>query len=305
VLVSTATLSALPHSWSDVPLEQPYRYDFAPHSHSVYFNTALMADPSPGFEYNLIKVDADSLALQPLLKNGQGGAELTFSPDGSRIALVADNRISVVQVDGSELKTVFTFPTVNMYNGSGYFPQVVWLPDASGFKTVIPAADALANPSAPTRFMFVPADGSRAAQLAEFISTPAFANPPRISPDGARVLYARPNGADLELHIIDASTADRAFFSCAADQCGVLGWAPDSLHVVYWLDDKRRAYLGSSDVQGIPLSDTTYAEQVTWLDTAHYLFLDGADLRIGILGQPGLLIDTADPDGFDFALMQR
>jgi len=300
LLVSGAFLAALPNA-AGGPLE-PGLFAFAPRSHALYFNTSLADGSSSVPQGDLLSVDADNPAPQVLLNTGQGGAGFSFSPDGGRIALARSDRINMVNLDGSGLKTVFSFPPVNMGSGSSYIPQVVWTPDSTGFETVIPPADGLANPAAPSRFMFVPADGSRAAQLAEFIAAPASADAPRISPDGARVLYVRPQGASLELHIIDASTADRAYFSYAADKFGTLGWAPDSLHMLYWIDDRRRAYLGSSEAQAIPVSDLAFAEQVTWLDTTHCLFLDGAELRLRNLGQPSLRIDTADPGGFDFAL---
>jgi len=300
LLVSGAFLAALPNA-AGGPLE-PGQFAFAPRSHALFFNTSVAGGSSSVPQQDLLRVDADNPAPQVLLNTGQGGAKFSFSPDGGRIALARSDRINVVNLDGSGLKTVFSFPMVNTNNGSTYLPQVVWTPDSTGFETVIPPENALANAAAPSRFMFVPADGSRAAQLAEFVAVPAFVDPPRISPDGARVLYLRPQGTSLELRVIDASTADRAYFSYAADKLGTLGWTPDSLQMLYWIDDRRHAYLGSSEAQAIPVSDVAFAEQITWLDTTHCLFLDGADLRLRTLGQPSVLIDTADPGGFDFAL---
>ncbi len=303
VLASAGALAALPHTEPGGPLELRL-FDFAPHSHDVYFNTTLVSDPFSVPQYDLVKVNADNPVVQPLLNGDQGGYEFTFSPDGTKIALTRSDKINLVNADGSGLKTVFTFPLVMMYSEVSYTPQVVWLPDASGFKTVIPASDALGNPAAPTRFMFVPADGSQAAQLAEFVAAPAFADRPYISPDGAKVLYAKPQGANLELHVIDASTADQMVFWYAADKFGILGWAPDSVHFIYWIDDTRRTWLGSLGAQGIPLSDVSFASNVTWLDAKRYLFMNETELRIRTLGQPSILIEAGVGDGFDFSLPQ-
>src|SRR5258706_3163625 len=301
VLASAGALAALPHTDSGGPLE-PRFFDFAPHSHDGYFNTMLIGNPFSVPQQDLAKANADNPAVQSLLNDDQGGDEFTFSPDGTKIALARSDKINVANADGSGLKTVFTFPFVMLYSEASYTPQVVWLPDASGFKTVIPAQDALGDPSALTRFMFVPADGSQAAQLAEFVAAPAFADRANISPDGAKVLYAKPQGANLELHVIDASTADQMVFWYAASNFGVLGWAPDSIHFVYWIDDSRRTWLGSMVAQGIPLSDVTFANKITWLDANRYLFMNETELRMRTLGQPSILIESGVDEGFDFAL---
>ena len=293
ILVAAAALT------TNAGPREPRRFAFAPHSHELYFNTVLTDNPFPVPQEDLWKVDADHPTVQPLLSAKQGGADFVFSSDGAKIALPRADKINIVNADGSGLTTVFSFTPVKMYSEASYTPQIVWLPDASGFKTVIPAADALAEPAALSRFMFVPADGSRAAQLAEFVSAPAAADPPRISPDGSRVFYARPRGGELELHIIDASTADQNFFSYDADKIGILDWAPDSLHVLYWQEDTRRAYLGAPNTQGTPLSDGANAEKVRWIDATQYLYLDGLDLRLRSLGQPSLLIAASVAEGFD------
>ncbi len=290
LLVSAGNLAALPHVNSGPPALR--LFDFAPKSHDVYFNTTLLGESFSTPEYNLAKVNADNPSLQSLLNNDQGGGQFTFSPDGRKIALARNDKINVVNSNGSDLKTVFTFPSVMMYSEVSYIPQVAWLPDGSGFKTVIPAQDQLANPSAPTRFMFIPVDGSQAAQLAEFVAGPAFANRPYISPDGSKVLYVKQQGANLELHVIDAGTADRAYFWYPARNFGILGWAPDSIGVIYWVDDTRRTWLGSLDNPAVPLSDVGFADRVTWLDTKSYLFINENELRIRSIGQPSVLIDS-------------
>ena len=304
LLASASALAALPHGSSD--LAQPRQFDFAPHSHDVYFNTIVLGDPFSMPEYNLVKVNADSTALQALLDGSQGGGQFVFSPDGKKIALPRNDKINVVNADGAGLKTVFTFPFVMMYSEISYIPDIAWLPDGSGFKTVIPAQDQLGDASAPTRLMFIPADGGPAAQLAEFVASPAFANRPSISPDGSKVLYTKAQGANLELHVIDASTADQMYFWHDANNFGILGWAPDSTHVMYWLDDNRRAWLGPQPNDAIPLSDVTFASEVTWVDSRRYLFINEAELRLRALGQPSILIDgNLSESVFDFTLLVK
>ena len=299
-LVSTAALAALPHAQGGLLV--PDRFDFAPRSHDLYFNTLLSSQPFPVPQDDLVRVNPDNASFRPLLNSGPGDASFTFSPDGTKIALSRSDRIDIFDLQTGTGKTVFTFPVVMMYSVANYLPEIAWMPDGSGFKTVIPAPDALGSPAAPTRFMFVPADGSQAAQLAEFVAVPAFKDRPYISPDGAQVLYLKPQGNNFELHLIDASTADKAVFQHPADKFGLLGWAPDSLHFVYWIDSPQSAWLGSTGAQGVLLSDVPGADHIAWVQDSLFLFENGTGLRLRTLGQPSLLIAGGVADAFDFCL---
>lgn len=294
MLASVGDLAVLSRSGSIAAW--PRQFDFAPRSHDVFFNIQVATASMPRPEYNLAKINADAPVLQALLDDTQGGGQFVFSPDGKKIALPRNDKINVVNADGSGLKTVFTFPQVMTYSEFNYIPEIVWLPDGSGFKTVIPAPDQRANPSARTHLMFISADGKIVARLAEFTASPAFLNRPFISPDGSKVVYTKTQGANLELHIIDASTADKTYFSHAADTFGVLGWSPDSAHVVYWADDRSALWLGPQQGEAIALSDVPNVEEIIWVDAQHYFFVAHVyELRFRKLGQPSVLID----DGFD------
>lgn len=299
VLAASSALATLPEV--DPGQVKLHFFEFAPFTHDIYFNTIVVSSPFAIPEGDLAKVNADAPVVQSLLKTNEGGAEFTFSPDGTKIALARNDKINVVNIDGSGLNTVFTYPLVMMYNETSYTPQVVWMLDGSGFKTVIPPPDAVANPSAPTRFMFVPAIGGPAAQLAQFVAAPAFQSRPYISPDGSKVLYTKLAGANLELHVIDASTTDQTYFWHAADQFGIVGWTPNSAGVVYWMDDTRRTWLGLLQGATVQLSDVNFADKITWVDGGRYLFLNESELRLRALGQPSVLIEDGVQGGFDFA----
>jgi hypothetical protein len=299
-LADSGTLANLPRSAEGKP--EVSQFVFAPGSHDVYFNTILMTESYPIAQYDLAKVNADAPVVQSLLKNGDGG-KIVFAPDGRKIALVQPEKINVVNADGSGSKTVFTFKMVSTYSEWFYLPEIAWMPDASGFKTVIPASDPLANPKKRTRFYFVPASGGKAAQLAEFLAAPVFQSGVFISPDGTKVLYGKEQGGNLELHVIDASTADKMYFWQPRDKFGPRGWTPDSQGLLYWRDDTRRTWLLAADGQASPLSDVTYATSVAWVDANRYLFVNETELRLRTLGQPSLLVDADFSGNFDFVLL--
>jgi Tol biopolymer transport system component len=301
VLASLDNLAQLPHSVTG--RQEVSNFEFAPASHTVYFSTIITGEGFPELQFDLARIDANGPSLQLLLKNGDGG-EVTFSPDGSKIALVQPEKINLVNADGSGFETLFTFELVSTYSEWFYLPEIVWMPDSSGFKTLIPAHDPLANPKELTRFYFIPASGAKAAQLAEFLASSAFQSGAYISPDGSKVVYTKPQNGNLELHVIDASTADQLLFSLPGDKLGALGWTPDSQNVVYWRDDTRITWLLTPDGQSASLSDVKYASQVTWVDASRYLFVNESELRLRTLGQPSLLIDADLSGGFDFVLLK-
>ena len=108
MLVSAADLAALSRSLAD-SYHRPRQFDFAPHSHDIYFNITTMIKDTPDFEDNLARVSADSPGVRALLSDGQAGDDFVFSPDGTKIALPRTNKINVVNMDGTGLKTVFSF----------------------------------------------------------------------------------------------------------------------------------------------------------------------------------------------------
>ena len=116
-------------------------------------------------------------------------------------------------------------------------------------------------------------------------------------------MYLKEQGGNLELHVIDASTADKTYFGYARDKFGILGWTPDSKNMLFWIDDPRRTWMAAGDNQS-PLSDVTYAANVTWVDANTYLFLNESELRLRTLGQPSQVIDTGVTGSFDAILVR-
>jgi len=303
VLASSAALLALLPA--GVEAVAPRQFDFAPRSHDVYLNVTSVSQEASVPEYNLAKVNADVPTLDSLLNSSQGGGQFIFSPDGTKIALPRNDKINVVDLDGSNLRTVFTFPRVLLHADANYVPQIAWMAGSSAFTTVIPPEDGVNNPSDPTRFYYIPIEGDdrQPAQLAQFVAAPAFQSQPYISPDAAKVVYTRPNGANLEVHVIDASTTDELYFQYPANRIGLLGWAPDSTQIMYWIDDSRIAWIASPGTEPALLSDVNFAVNINWVDTRRYFFLAGTELRLRTLDQPGTLIDGRLSDFiFDFTI---
>jgi len=271
-------------------------FAFQPGAHTLYFTTQSQGIGTPIPQNDLYAVDADQPVLRALLPAGQGG-RFSFAPDGAQLALIQPDRINVANLDGSGLKTVLTFAPVLKADGQAYLPPVAWLSNSYGFKTVIPNADS----SQPARFMFMAAQGGEPAQLALIRAAPvAMGYYPYISASSDTVAYLRENGSSLELHTIDASTADKTLLTHPKDQFGLLGWAGDGVSLVYWINDPSQTQLRHPDGSTVPLGGA----QIVWLDAAQYLSLSGNELRLTTLGQPGIVIDTGNITEFSGVILR-
>lgn len=236
---------------------------------------------------------------QVLENSGLGGIG-TFSPDGHWIAMARSTKILLMNTDGTNYHEAITFNQVQTYSEWDYIPEVVWFADSSEFRTVIPAHDALGNPSEGTYIWSVPVAGSP-VNMAGFTALPAFQSAPRLSPDGLNVAYLSPNGTDSELHLTGFYIGDELFSYYPTDQWGLVGWAPDSNGFVYWADDVRRLWFGHIGSAAVPLTDTPHVENLRWIDITHILFTNDSELRLGAPGGASSVIDTGMTGGFDFS----
>jgi hypothetical protein len=75
------------------------RFEWVAGTHILAFNTRLPTAIGQTLNHDLHLLDADSLRLTTLIPSGEGG-EFYHSPDGSQIALVTPNEISLIDADG-------------------------------------------------------------------------------------------------------------------------------------------------------------------------------------------------------------
>lgn len=226
--------------------------------------------------------DARLLATQA----ADGGA-LWFAPNGALLAVSTSDHIDVIDLNTSSLSTVLTYPAVP----DGYHPEVIWSPDSSGFKTVIPSQGGQAE------LLFVFTNGT-VASLAKFALLPLTESLPYISPGGGYIIYAAKSGEGKEsLYLMDSSGATRPYGEEAAN-VRALGWLPDAKHFAYAFEDAPRAFLG--DVAGNPQEISLAGYQVVrWVDGGHFLGTQGGSLYLGDIHGGKTLVD-AQVSAFDF-----
>ena len=269
---------------------KPYQYEFAGNTHKIYFTTSTSAG-QPRFDLNL--ADADRGDFQNLLAEGQGG-KFTFSPDLKAAALVQPGKILIYIPATGKSQVVYQFQPVKA--AGGYFlAPLVWLSDGYGFNTVIPALE-----GKPALYIFIPAAGGKTAQLAEFNPVLSTGNELFISPDGSKVLYLKAQADNLEMHVVDASTADRTYLRKPAGKIGILGWGPDSINMVFWADEAQYVYFSNGmAVSRLAEKNNTPITGLLWLNPNLCVVVSGSNLVQVVPGQSAQIIDSGVAGQFD------
>ena len=270
-------------------------------SNIVFFGTSTAGEAYTIPAYDLYVVAVSGGTAPSLLEPAGLGGVATFSPNGLMVALAQPTRIILMNTDGSNYLEAITYDLVQTYSEWFYVPEVVWLSDSNEIRSVIPAHDALGNPSERTYFWSVPVAGG-SVEMASFITVPAFQSAPRISPDALNVAYMSPNGTNSELHLNGFNIGDELYSLYPASQWGVVGWAPDSNWFVYWADEPRSLWFGHIGSAAIPLTDTPHTENLRWIDITRILFTNDGELRLGTPGGTSRVIDTDVISGYDFVI---
>ena len=270
----------------------PTQFDFAPGGYDVYFSNGDLSG-LPG--YDLWVVNAKKGESLPLLSPGSGG-EYSPAADWRFLALVQPGKIITYNVADRIAKVAYEYKQVE--NQVGYIPKIAWMENGYGFKTVIPGAD-----MNPARFLFITAEGGTAAQLAEFSAVPTNISDFYISPDGSKVLYLRGQSNELEIHVIDASTADKAYLKLPMGQMGISGWSPDSKNMIFWRDTPSNLwYFDGVSIQS--LGDVVFTDGLLWVDNTNYFFQSQMELRYFSFGKPSQILDEGFTGGMDILFMK-
>lgn len=284
---------------------RPYALQWLPDSSSLSFTSSPTFE-GPGLLIvgDIYQLDTVTGELTLALNTASGGLP-AYSPDGSLMAVVTPESISLANVDGSNYRAnLVTFERVMTYSEYHYYPQVVWAPDSSHFKVVIPPADPLDPGALSAAIWQVNADGAPGSLVATLTNIFPFAWP-ELSPDLSRVVYQRRFGAPTdnlkELHYASVNGSEDTLI-----HTGLLDFVshhPDSQHILFWLDVPTNYQLAQLDGTFMPLTDTGYARSVKWINDDTFLFFnfDGSawQLRQQSIGFPStVLVEFAGESGF-------
>lgn len=299
------------------------RFEWVPGTHLLAFNTRLPAAMGLALNHDLHLLDADTLRLTTLLPPGEGG-EFYYSPDGSQIALVTPNEISLIDADGENRRdSVLIHAPVATHSEYEYYARPVWAADGSALRVAIPPSDPLIGAVQLMTIWHIPTDGNPAWLIRSVATAPSLDRDVlSFSSDLRFVAYVQLRGPEnalpeeteswLELRRLETEDV------MASPNIGVLfGWAPDSRHFAYLLGRQApQLRIGQWSGRGFPTSVDAGTPVVAfdWLDAEHYALVAGQrsakgaeggsfDLILGdIYGSSTILVSTSDFPRNDFSL---
>ena len=237
---------------------------------SLFYSTQLSLPQSMRRQYDLYNVDMTTGEVGMVLKVGLGGM-MTFSPDGRQTVLMDPGQPggsvegSIVLFDavalGGHIK--ITFPPAAQAALDPIDLPIDWQSDSRAFYVSTPAWDKALVPARDNLRVTVwrtPIDDySRAAGVLQAHVW----GMPRVSPDGARIVYLRRPLAGGAADALELVTAD-------IDNSGAKAYAT-----------------GTSDSLGAP----------RWLTNEQFVYRLGDDLMLGKLSREPKLLPDANPAG--------
>jgi Tol biopolymer transport system component len=281
----------------------PAAFSWAPGDrHLLVFNTRPTFE-GPGLMLNndLWFADIDEGNVQQVYPPGSGG-QFHFSPDGSQVALVLPDSISLVNTDGSSRRDrVLVYPEVVTYSEYAFYAKPEWSGDSSYLMVVIPPQAALDNPEDPATVWRIPLDGSPAVLEGSF-HTASFVYP-TLSPDLQRVAYLQQSGVTAgnvrSLHIANVDGSDDQAYT-ESENLMFNSWAPDSRRFAFTLGETAQLMIGEIGQEARPVDDLSAVSDLRWVDSDRFLYITrsggSADLRLRSINGEDVLVDRFAED---------
>ncbi|MCP4543156.1 MAG: hypothetical protein GY832_39080, partial [Chloroflexi bacterium] len=323
VLVSVEDIAAM-------QVREPFDYevvlnhfDWVPGTHILAFNTRLQMQIGLSLNNDLHLVNADTLEYTALLPPGKGG-EFHPSPDGRQIAVVTPGAISLVRIDGSDRREVFTYTPIVTYSEVRYYAQPVWAADSGSLRVAIPPVDPHVHPLPPTSVWHIRTDGSSARLLGNVqarqmmpsvistdlqyiahldIEQPDLTLPPMVN----LLITDLDNRETITYYPIDSTET----FTQHPAATLIYGWSSDSQRLIFQgslHDLATQALVGQIGGDVVPVyADTDFVMDVRWVDARRYLFLAqgsrGWSIVLGDIGGSvkGVASVAGDYPTFDFS----
>jgi hypothetical protein len=237
----------------------PIGLQWEPGKHRLKFNTYPILDGIWIFEPSLVwLVDTDTGEISSAPYHG---GHISYSPDGKQVAVFNLGGISLVNLDGSNLRE----NVLPGYHGIGegesyYHPWPHWASDSSSLLVALPDEDAMYNKGSTITVWRIPVEG-KPNVIGHW---KAFSPSVSFSPDQNYMAYwPWPEGAanQRELHLsgtdIEAGKQPKDV-GYIQGELGILAWSPDSQHILFGmvsLNKQMQLYLGHICQQ--PVSNRT------------------------------------------------
>jgi hypothetical protein len=273
VLITAADFDAM-HPLEDIPHNDLWTIAFIPGTHDLLLNTRGLPEGPGLMRYNdLLRLNADSGEMTTVLPAEQGG-DFVISPDGSKMAIIRPDSISVMGIDGSTIRDeAINYEPIITYSEFQYTVKPVWHPDNNQMFVAIPSFDPLADNTTGTVWR-IPADGAVAERMATFQGSfyfPQLSESSLISPSLQKLVYfvETDGGQTMYLGNLDGSGVTE--YETGNPQW--MGWSNDGAHFVYRQSDDNLLMVGTPGQE--PHLLVTGAD-LTWVGPDSFVFTQGS-----------------------------
>ena len=289
-----------------------YQTEWIPDTRSLLFNTSPQIE-GPGLllSNDLWRVDVDSGDLTQLRSAGEGG-NFMLSPDGSQLALVRPDSISVMNLDGSNVRELFTYTPVLTYSEYQYYAQPVWTPDGNALRVAIPPSDPMAQPAQATEIWHLPLDGGSPNFMGQVMAfMPQNHANVVLAPDGSRLAYLEESDAggsarNLMLASLTDQVGEPVVYADSVNE--IRGWSPDAKRLIFARLSGNTMSLSIGAPPAAPENVGSAQSPVIaleWADDEQFVFTrqagEGWELVLGnITGETQVIAAiSSPPSGFD------
>ncbi|MFW5941010.1 MAG: hypothetical protein ACOCXI_04370 [Chloroflexota bacterium] len=289
-----------------------YQTEWIPGTHSLLFNTnPQLEGPGLLLSNDLWRVDVDSGELTQLRSVGEGG-NFTLSPDGSQLALVRPDNVSVMNLDGSNVRDLLSYTPVLTYSEYQYYAQPVWMPDGSALRVAIPPSDPMAQPAQATEIWHLPVDGGSPNLMGQVMAfMPQNQANVVLAPDGSRLAYLEESEAgggarNLMLATLNDQVGESTMYAESVNE--IRGWSPDAARLVFARHSGNTMSLSLGAPPAAPQNvggGQSPVIALEWADDEQFVFTqqsgEGWDLILGnIAGETQTIATIAgQPPAFD------
>ncbi|HJR78837.1 MAG TPA: hypothetical protein VJ821_02120 [Anaerolineales bacterium] len=267
---------------------------FVPGTHQVMFHTRQLSQSDIDMQdfnrlgsapnMDLLSIDADTGEIKSLLPRGQGSSFL-ISPDGSRVDVIGNGHIDVIDINGRMFrKNLVRYTPTQPYRVA---PRIFWVEDSTELIVTLSAETEynFDGPEIRSVWRYTIADGAK-VQIP--YAPPLIGFEACVSPDGNWILY------DYFYYPgkTDETITDGLYLGNLHDgssqiyELGMIvtrGWSADNIHFLYE-GFENEIYLGSIDQQ--PEFTGNKGRFLGWLDLNHYLFYSTSDEAVvGVMGE--------------------
>jgi dipeptidyl aminopeptidase/acylaminoacyl peptidase len=288
LLVSTERLETIEPATSDSKL-LVFQFDWVLNTHNLLFNTTF-SGYGVSHRDDLHMVDADTREWKTLRDAGDGGKFL-ISPRGSHVVMVTPHEISLIDIDGTNDRSLLKYSQIDTGSEYFYYADPIWSLDSRSLVVDIPPRDYKDNPTAaPTVIWHLFVDSRLPVQISQFPAQDRYL----FSPDISKLAYNELINDVLETHIANIDGSEDLIYQPGINM-SFQAWSPDSEHFILITRNSRQYFLGRIGEEPMPLTEQD-SQDFLWIDEIYFLYKNihngFCELRLGTIGKPSVLLAT-------------